>query len=78
MRGGKRPGRRRGEAIRDYPLWLVATVTLGLLALPWVIALALAPHHDLNVGILAAVSVPLSGLWLTWVTVAQGGGSILD
>ncbi len=59
-------------------MWLAATVAVGLLALPWVIALALAPHHHLDValvGILAAVSIPLSGLWLAWVTVAKGGGS---
>jgi hypothetical protein len=76
--GGKGLGRRRRRAIRDYPLWLAAMVAVGLLALPWVIALALAPHHHLGataVGILAAVSIPLSGLWLTWVTVAKGGGS---
>jgi hypothetical protein len=59
-------------------MWLAATVAVGLLALPWVIALVLAPHHHLDatvVGILAAVSIPLSGLWLTWVTVAKGEGS---
>ena len=53
-------------------------MAVGLLALPWVIALALAPHHHLDAalaGILAAVGIPLSGLWLTWVTVAKGGGS---
>ena len=78
VRGGKRPDRRRRRGIRDYPMWLAATVAVGLLALPWVIELALAPDHHLNVtqvGILAAVSIPLSGLWLTWVTVAKGGGS---
>jgi hypothetical protein len=59
-------------------MWLVATVALALLILPWVIALALAPPHHLDataVGILAAVTIPLSALWLTWVTVAKGGGS---
>jgi len=59
-------------------MWLAATVAVGFLALPWVIALALAPRHHLGValiGILAAVSIPLSGLWLTWVTVAKGAGS---
>ena len=78
VRGGKRPDRRRRRGIRDYPMWLAATVAVGLLVLPWVIALVLAPHHHLDatvVGILAAVSIPLSGLWLTWVTVAKGGGS---
>jgi NACHT domain len=78
VRGRKRPDRRRRRAIRDYPMWLAATVAVALLALPWVVALALAPHHHLDataVGILAAVSIPLSGLWLSWVTVAKGGGS---
>jgi hypothetical protein len=57
---------------------LTATVAVGLLAAPWAIALALAPHHHLGVAlvdVLAAVSIPLSGLWLAWVTVAKGGGS---
>ena len=56
---------------------LVATVAVALLVLPWVIALALARRHHLDataVGILAAVSVPLSGLWLTWVTLAKAEG----
>ena len=59
-------------------MWLVAAVAVGLLALPWVIALALAPHHHLDVTlvvVLAAVSIPLSALWLNWVSVAKGGGS---
>ena len=59
-------------------MWLVAAVAVALLALPWVIALALAHHHHLDataVGILAAVSIPLSGLWIAWVTLAKGGGS---
>jgi hypothetical protein len=57
---------------------LTATVAVGLLAAPWAIALALTPHHHLSVAlvdVLAAVSIPLSGLWLAWVTVAKGGGS---
>ena len=57
---------------------LVAAVAVALLVLPWVIALALAHHHHLDAtaaGILAAVSIPLSGLWLTWVTLAKGEGS---
>jgi hypothetical protein len=59
-------------------MWLVAAVAVALLVLPWVIALALAPHHHLDaaaVGILAAVSIPLSALWIAWVTLAKGGGS---
>ena len=59
-------------------MWLVAAAAVALLVLPWLIALALAPHHHLDataVGILAAVSIPLSGLWLAWVTVAKSGGS---
>jgi hypothetical protein len=78
VRGGRQPAMRRGQAIRGYPLWLAAAVAVGLLASPWLIALALASHHHLGatvVSILAAASIPLSGLWLTWVTVAKGGGS---
>jgi hypothetical protein len=75
----KRPDRRRQLiAIRGYPLWLVAVTAVVLLVLPWVIALALVGHHHLDFGavsILAAVSIPLSGLWLTWVTIAKGGGT---
>jgi hypothetical protein len=59
-------------------MWLVAAVAVALLVLPWVIALALAAHHHLDataVGILAAVSIPLSALWIAWVTLAKGGGS---
>ncbi len=59
-------------------MWLVAAVAVALLVLPWVIALALAHHHHLDataVAILAAVSIPLSGLWLAWVTLAKSGGS---
>jgi hypothetical protein len=45
-------------------------VALALLLLPWVVALALVlagQHLDTAaVGILAAVSIPLSGLWLAW------------
>ena len=76
--GAKRPGRQRRLAVRGYPAWLVAVVAVALLALPWVIALALVRHHHLDfddVSILVAVSIPLSGLWLTWVTLAKGGGS---
>jgi NACHT domain len=56
-------------------MWLVAAVAVALLVLPWMIALALARHHHLDataVGILAAVSIPLSGLWIAWVTLAKG------
>jgi hypothetical protein len=59
-------------------MWLVAAVAVALLVAPWVIVLVLVRHHHLDdtaVGILAAVSIPLSGLWLTWVTLAKGGGS---
>jgi hypothetical protein len=58
-------------------MWLVAAVAVALLVLPWVIAVALARHHHLDataVGILAAVSIPLSALWIAWVTLAKGGG----
>jgi len=53
---------------------LVTAVTVVLLVLPWVVALALARHHHLDataVGILAALSIPLAGLWLAWVTLAK-------
>src|ERR1700733_10933281 len=53
-------------------------MAVALLVLPWVIALALVRHHHLDfddVSILVAVSIPLSGLWLTWVTLAKGGSS---
>ena len=59
-------------------MWLVGVVAVALLVLPWVIALALARHHHLDataVGILAAVSIPLSALWIAWVTLAKAGGS---
>ena len=59
-------------------MWLVAVMAAALLVLPWVIALALAPRHHLDataVTILAAMSIPLSGLWIAWVTLAKGGGS---
>ncbi len=78
MRDGKRQDWRRRLVVRDYTMWLAAMVAVALLALPWVITLAQAPHHHLDattVGILAAVSIPLSALWLAWVTLAKGGGS---
>ena len=59
-------------------MWLIAVVAAALLVLPWLTTLALAHHHHLDataVTILAAVSIPLSALWLAWVTVAKGGGS---
>ena len=59
-------------------MWLVAAVAVALLVLPWVIALARAHHHHVDataVGVLAAVSIPLSALWIAWVTLAKGGGS---
>jgi hypothetical protein len=57
---------------------MVAAVAGALLVLPWVIALAVARRHHLDVtavAILAAVSIPLSVLWIAWVTLAKGGGS---
>ena len=59
-------------------MWLVAAVAVALLVLPWVITLALAPHHHLDataVAALAAVSIPLSALWIAYVTLAHAGGS---
>ena len=44
-------------------------IAAALLVLPWVLAWALAPHHHLDataVTILVSVTIPLSGLWLTW------------
>ncbi len=44
-------------------------IAAALLALPWALAWAVAPHHHLDltaVTILVAVTIPLSGLWLTW------------
>jgi len=73
----KRPGRQR-LAIHGYPMWLVAAIAVALLVLPWMIALALVRHHHLDataVAILASVSIPLSALWLAWVTLAKSGGS---
>jgi hypothetical protein len=59
--------------------WLAAArhrrdgaIAVGLLVLPWVIALVLVPDHHLDataVTILAAVSIPMATLWLTWVAV---------
>jgi hypothetical protein len=72
------PDGRRQLAIHDYPMWLAAAVAVAVLVLPWAITLALAHHHHLDasaVSILAAVSIPLSGLWIAWVTLAKGGGS---
>jgi hypothetical protein len=66
-------------AIRGYPLWLVAAVAVAVLGLPWVIALTLARHHHLDVttvAILAAVTIPLSALWIAWVTLAKGEGLV--
>ena len=57
---------------------LVAMIAVALLVLPWVIAVALVSHHRLDataVTILAAVSIPLSALWLTWVTLARDGAA---
>ena len=75
----KRSGRRRQLiAIHDYPLWLVAVIAVALLVLPWVIAVLLVRNHHLDFDsatILAAISIPLSGLWLTWVTLAKHGGT---
>ncbi len=71
----KHSGRRRRPAVQNYPMWLVAVITVVLLVLPWVIALALVTLDATVVGILAAVSIPLAGLWLTWVGLAKGGGS---
>ena len=59
-------------------MWLVAAVAVTLLVLPWVIALAVAHHHHLDasaVTILAAVSIPLSTLWIAYVTLAKDSGS---
>ena len=59
-------------------MWLVAAVAVVLLVLPWVIALAVAHHHHLDataVAILAAVSIPLSALWVAFVTLAKDSGS---
>jgi hypothetical protein len=53
-------------------------IAASLLVLPWVITLVLVRHHHLDVdevSILAAVSIPLSGLWLTWVALAKDEGS---
>ena len=80
VRGGKRPDRRRRRGIRDYPMWLAATVAVGLLALPWVIALALAPHHHLDVTlvtILVAVTIGLATLWLTWAAVRTAANAVI-
>jgi hypothetical protein len=46
-------------------------IALALLVLPWVLVWALAPHHHIDaitVTILAAVTIPLSALWLAWAT----------
>jgi hypothetical protein len=44
-------------------------IAAALLALPWGLGWALAPHHHLNVTvvtILVTLTVPLATLWLTW------------
>jgi hypothetical protein len=44
-------------------------IAVVLLVLPWVLTWVLAPHHHLDataVTILVSVTIPLSGLWLTW------------
>ncbi len=65
----------------DWRQWLAATrhparkdgaIAVALIVLPWVITLALEPHHHLGataVTILASVSIPLAAVWLAWVPV---------
>jgi hypothetical protein len=52
-------------------------IALALLVLPWVLAWALVPHHHLDataVTLLAAVAIPLAGLWLSWAAVRNASG----
>jgi hypothetical protein len=62
----RHPGRRDG------------VIAVVLLVVPWVLLWVLAPRHHLDataVAILAAVSIPLAGLWLAWAGVRNASGS---
>jgi Tetratricopeptide repeat len=65
----QRPSVRRWLPAARHPARRDGVIAAALLALPWALAWAVAPHHHLDaatVTILAAVTIPLSGLWLTW------------
>ena len=65
----QRPSVRRWLSAARHPARRDGVIAAALLALPWALAWAVAPHHHLDataVTILAAVTIPLSGLWLTW------------
>jgi Tetratricopeptide repeat len=52
-----------------HPAGRDGLIAVGLLVAPWVLVWLLAPHHHLDataVAILAAGSIGLSTLWLTW------------
>ena len=67
---GKRPGRWRWPDVARHPMRRDGLVAWVLLVLPWVVALVLVRrHHHLDagaVGVLAAVSLGLPALWVTW------------
>jgi hypothetical protein len=67
--GAKRPGVGDWLSAARNPGRRDGVIAVALLVLPWVLAWALVPHHHLDatvVTILVSVTIPLSGLWLTW------------
>jgi hypothetical protein len=69
--GAQRPGVRRWLSAARHPARRDGVIAAALLVLPWALAWALEPHHHLDttaVTILVSVTIPLSGLWLTWAT----------
>ena len=70
VNGSKRPARRRWLDAASHPTRRDGALLWALLLLPWVVALILVRrHHHLDsgaVGILAAVSIGMPTLWVTW------------
>jgi hypothetical protein len=62
-------GVRRWLSAARHPVRRDGVIAAALLVLPWALVWALAPENHLNaiaVAILASVTIPLAGLWLTW------------
>jgi hypothetical protein len=70
MDGGQRPSIRRWLPAAGHLARRDGVIAAAILLLPWAVAWVLAPHHhhlDVTlVTILVSVTIPLSGLWLTW------------
>ena len=73
-----RPDWRHRLAAARHPARRDGAIAVALLALPWVIALALEHRHHLDAaaaGFLVPVSISLAALWLTWVPVRNADSS---